>query len=415
MEETKQPSSHNFDTLQLVFTGLGVLGLWAMAFASLFIGIIGQIDVNSTPSSIYLLTLVCFFASFLLAGASLIPGVILPLLAIRGKILPSGIAKRGWVFWLLAGLWPLLLLLGNRLLAEESIRVFLFPIVHVVTVLIPFIVLLWVATGGIHFSSPQRAAGLTMTGMLGGTVLSLILEALVIVGLGILLIALLLLNPEWMVELTRLASRLSIAAEDAQAIQQIIMPYLSRPGVLAVVIALGSGFIPLIEELCKPIGFWLLFRREWTLKDGFIGGVFSGAGFGLIESLLATSQSLDVSWATIVTTRIGAAVMHIFCSGLVGMALVYGWKQKRYLKMIGLYLAAALIHGLWNFFAVMISFNQVDIPTTNAFLATLGSLSPFFLGLLGAGGIVGLILVSRTFRLMDDNPVRVTSGENGMD
>jgi len=117
----------------------------------------------------------------------------------------------------------------------------------------------------------------------------------------------------------------------------------------------------------------------------------------------------------IVTTRIGAAVMHIFCSGLVGMALVYGWRQKRYLKMIGLYLAAALIHGLWNFFAVTISFNQVDIPTTNAILTTLGNLSPFILGILSVSGILGLVLVSRTFRLKDDNPVRVASGENGMD
>jgi hypothetical protein len=406
MEPSRQPASHTFDTLQIVFTGLGVLGLWALAAGFLILGMISRIGGELAGSSNDLMGIACVFASFLAAGFSLIPGVILPIFSIRGKTILPPLQRWEWIVGVFAISWPLFLLLGRKLLTLDTVGLFTFPLVHVAVVLIPVLVLLWIVIHRMRFQSPQRAAGLSTTGMLAGTLLSFSLEAFVILGLGLVLLVILLLNPGWILELTHLSSRLSIAANDAKALQEILFPYLARPGVLAVVVSITSGFIPLIEELCKPVGFWILFKREWTVRDGFVGGAFSGAGFALIESLLAIAQSLGTSWAAVATIRIGAAAMHIFASSLVGMALVYGWKEKRYLKMVLLYFGAVAIHGLWNLFAITVSFGQLT-NLSSPFLTSVGNLSPFLLGILALVALTGLVALNRHFRGQNESRIRI--------
>ena len=70
---------------------------------------------------------------------------------------------------------------------------------------------------------------------------------------------------------------------------QILAPYLINPFILISLFLVLGVFTPLIEETLKPAIVWLLAKRLQRPSQGFALGVISGAGFALVESLLASS------------------------------------------------------------------------------------------------------------------------------
>ena len=75
--------------------------------------------------------------------------------------------------------------------------------------------------------------------------------------------------------------------------------------------------------------------------------MLSGAAFGVFESLNASADG-TISWAVIVAARAGTSLLHIATSGLVGWGIVSAFKEKKFGRLAGAFLAAVLIHGVWN-------------------------------------------------------------------
>jgi RsiW-degrading membrane proteinase PrsW (M82 family) len=114
----------------------------------------------------------------------------------------------------------------------------------------------------------------------------------------------------------------------------------------------GLGlFVPLIEELFKPIGVLLLLRRPLTAAQGFALGALCGAGYALAENLTIGADA--ETWALISVGRFGTTIMHIFTAALSGYALARAKNEKRYLALIGTYLLNVFIHGAWNSLVVL--------------------------------------------------------------
>jgi hypothetical protein len=155
--------------------------------------------------------------------------------------------------------------------------------------------------------------------------------------------------------------------------------------------------VPLIEEAIKPVGVWLLGVRSLTPAEGFTAGVLSGAGYALFESL-ALSSSAE-AWAPMVFARMGAAVIHILNTGMVGWALVLAWREGRYLRLAATYLAAVLIHSLWNTLALAAALSELlktlggsaDLPL----LDLAGRTAPYALVALAVLGFFGLLWLNR--------------------
>lgn len=408
MQPSRQPPSHTFDVLQVIFTGTGILTLWGVAVLFLVLNLLSGPQPGTIPGQTNPLNIAAIFASFITLGIVLLPGIVLPLISITGKTPPTPLyIIRRW-YWIALLAWPVLLLTGVASMKLAGVNLLLFPVIHVLTVIIPILLILGLAIQGIEFKSRQRLAGLTMTGMIGGTTFSLILETITLLFLGIILVVLVFLNPAWLAELNQLAGRLMIVTDDLEALQRILLPYLSRPAVIGIVLMVVSGFIPLIEEFSKTIGFWFLYRKDWTLADGYIGGLCSGAGFAIAESLLASAQMSGDTWLVVVITRVGTALMHILASGLVGMGFVYAWKKHQYIRMVFLYIGAVLIHGFWNLLAVLLASGQLEISPTG-FVAILGAISPYLLGVLSVGALAGLLVLNRYFRLNQNHGVKVSA------
>jgi RsiW-degrading membrane proteinase PrsW (M82 family) len=133
---------------------------------------------------------------------------------------------------------------------------------------------------------------------------------------------------------------------------ETLAPTLLNDPVVLMAVLVGLGIVgPLIEELLKPLGVYLLLRRKLSEEQGFALGAITGAGFALFENL-ALNASPDTLFIGAIG-RFGASAMHIATAALSGWALARAVKQKRFLPLAGILGLNIFIHGLWNSLVVL--------------------------------------------------------------
>ena len=154
----------------------------------------------------------------------------------------------------------------------------------------------------------------------------------------------------------------------------------------------------LIEELFKTIGVWFLKVRQISNAQGWVAGLVSGAGFGLIEAFLFALQGVLLEsfdeWIVFTLGRIGGLLLHSFTGGIIGLALSKYWREKRPGHAIKAYLIALLLHGLWNFVAISQSIAPTLFNINLPDFATYISLAIIFIGML-----VAFLIISYKIRV----------------
>jgi hypothetical protein len=282
----------------------------------------------------------------------------------------------------LGALW-----LGNIVSHDTRISWLILPPINILATGLPALWLIYIGTRGLLPNAPKRKWGVFATGLVLGPFIILILELLLLIGMGILAILWIMQNPSLSNQLNGLVFRLRNAAPNPDAILNVLLPFLLNPGVLFIGLAFISVLVPVIEETLKPLGVWFLASQKITPAQGFGYGVISGAGFGLFENLGNTSNGGD-AWAILTASRITTLLLHCFTAGLVGWALVSAWSQRRYLRLGVVFVIAVLIHGLWNGMAVLSAASSlqgvanITIPTSLQQLGSLASVGIIALGIL---------------------------------
>jgi RsiW-degrading membrane proteinase PrsW (M82 family) len=177
------------------------------------------------------------------------------------------------------------------------------------------------------------------------------------------------------------------AAPNPERMLEMLRPMITEPLVLIVAISFFGVIVPLIEELFKPMGVWLLARRRLTPAQGFALGAISGAGYAVFETLGV--QLPNELWLPLVSIRAVTGLLHVLTAGLVGYGLVEAWEYKRYLRLAALYLASVLLHGLWNSMVMLVAYSTMlhEVLSVPAEEALLG---PFWM----VGGGVGLFVIA---------------------
>jgi hypothetical protein len=126
----------------------------------------------------------------------------------------------------------------------------------------------------------------------------------------------------------------------------------------------------------------------------------SGAGYALFESLQIAAGGQD--WALLVTARIGAAVIHILTTGLTGWGLVSAWKEGRYARLVGAFLTAVTLHGLWNGLSLASSFPALMEGQSQelwvGILDRLSIIAPLAFILISLGGVIVILLSNRAMK-----------------
>ncbi len=309
------------------------------------------------------------------------------------------------------------LIVGNLVSQNSQVAWLLLPPLNIIATGLPTLWLIYIGTRGLLPAYPRYKWGVFASGLVLGPLIILILELILLVGIGILAILWIMVNPSLAPQLNNLILNLEHAGSDTNAILDALTPFIFNPGIIFLGFATVSVLIPIIEETFKPIGVWFTAGTAIIPAQGFAFGILSGAGFGLFENLGNTSSGGE-AWALLAASRISTLLLHSFTAGLVGWGLASAWCSRRYIRLGACFLAAVFIHGLWNGLAVLSSVSslqgivKIPLPSNLEAISTLATAGIFALGLTV---LVLFITLNAIFRrqippVIPENPVSAPPG-----
>lgn len=391
MSSSKQTSS----ILQLIISLLVILSSWGSALLLALFGLMQgfalDFDFNST------LSMFMMAAVSVATGCLVIPSAIYSLRSLQGKRdLPAKAQPQRMHLVLLVGLFLVALGLGN-LSAQSGAAWLLLPFFHILAISIPVFWLLCLAVRNLPIGSPQRRWGVFAGGLVLGPTLIMLAELFALLALAIAGGLWLASQPELIGELSALAEKMATTPLSQEELVELVQPYLLNPAVFLTALLFIALVVPLIEELIKPIGVWFLLGRKLTPAAGFAAGAISGAGYALFESLLLTMGGEN--WAAVVLARMGTTTIHMLTTALMGWALVGAWRKKKILRLVLVYAAAVLFHGLWNGVTLFTAFATLAGMQSGSFqldsVLRIGKFAPYLLGLFSVMAFVLILWANR--------------------
>lgn len=256
---------------------------------------------------------------------------------------------------LLAG--TVLVLLVTYLVSTrfEFTRWFL-PFLQIPAVIVPVYWLLQFATRKIYPRPAQRhwiIFGLNLTIQ---PILAVTFEVIILIGLiALVLIGMAILNPDMITTTMNAFEQIDeLPMMSVEEMDQFISTWLQRPLVLFILQFFVSFLVPLLEEIIKPILVLRWWKRPLTPTDGFWLGLIGGAAFSIYETFGNIANMMMVNdWYFLLLARIGTSLLHMGTTALMGWALMATFKDRKWLRVLGIYSACVILHGGWNFFAII--------------------------------------------------------------
>ncbi len=381
-----RPGIHWPSALQLALSLLAAflsfssaIGLVGLGFSQI-ISSAGALEQN--------LTVFIAAASAVLTGVLVLPSAWYSLLRLLGR----PVAGPTWLAHLSNHPIPLVLalillaltlLLGSFVSNSPALSLLLLPPLQLLAVGLPVYVFSSIGRWKISAGPPQRSWGIFAAGLVLGPACILILELLAGAAFALLAYIYVSLRPDLTQELTLLVERIRAAGNAPDAILRLVAPFLLNPAVVLVLFLFVSGIVPLIEEAFKPIGAWFVAGSHLTAAQGLAAGLISGTGYALFENLALSNTGS--AWAATAIGRIGTGLLHITTAGLTGWALITAIKERRYLRLLAVYLLAVLIHGTWNALALLSAVSELGLSGSDGRYRYLDQISQ--------GATVGLVVI----------------------
>jgi hypothetical protein len=225
----------------------------------------------------------------------------------------------------------------------------------------------------------------------------LAVEIVIMIFVGLVAFLWIISQPQIMNTINQMLEQLMNAQVDPSAIEQMLLPYLARPDVLFIILAVAAGLIPLAEETLKTLPLWLMLGQKFVPAEGFVVGLLAGATFALLESLSVLSTAVGGAWAGSIVGRLGTGILHTTTGGLMGLGLSIAWNNKKYLQLGLIFLGAVTLHGVWNFFGLLMGLAASLQP--GSLLGSLGNLAPYILGFLALVLLTIVVSSNRLLRL----------------
>ena len=341
-----------------------------------------------------------------LLGLLLLPSAVFAFMRITGQMEQTNtfidrlnsILRPGALIYL----FPITLVIGSVIITQADWTGVLLPPLLVIGAGLPILWLLWLGKRQIPAGSPQLQWGVFSTAVTLGPFVIIVIEVLIMV-IGIVVGAIFFAS-----QITEMGSSLpsdpDLFFSTPEAFDEIAAEFIQEPIALFAILFFISFLVPLIEELFKPIAVWILAYRKPSPSQGFTAGLISGAAFALFENF--TRAPTPDQWILFVIVRIGASLMHILNSGLMGWAIASAFSQKRYFRLLATYILTVLIHGLWNAAPVFFAFSFLD-NTFNAnpsFASHLIITTPLFLLYLTLASFLVLVYSNRQLVKAKNDP-----------
>jgi hypothetical protein len=261
------------------------------------------------------------------------------------------------------GIWSiaeLLLVFGLAMLAGfafPDMKAIALAILAVPGIAIPVFWLLRIGSRGQTEQNPKRKSGI-LTFSIGISIPFIVLvEVLVFIILMIVLSSGLFRKPEFMELFNAIRNNPELLQNDPASLFSDFGDMFDLKNLMGWLLLVVAGIIPLVEELFKTLGVWLLKVRNPDPAASFRAGLLCGGGFALFEGLLSVS-SLGVNtiefteWAGLILGRFGGSLLHILTGGIIGLAIGKFWQNRKFSLLFLSYLSAWFLHAAWNTLAI---------------------------------------------------------------
>ena len=297
-----------------------------------------------------------------------------------------------WQILLIVILASFAILIGSWVGNLETVNLLVLPFLTIPAVVLPLAILLTLGTRDLPMGARWQFWSVLGLGMTLTPFLLFVLEIVTGILFFVGIIAYVSTQPELLYRLQALAQQILVLGPQSETARDLILPWLTKPGVIFTVLLYTAIFVPAIEELFKPLGVWLLGNKLDSPAQGFALGALSGAGYALIETIGVSGQGGE--WASLLFTRIGTGLLHITTSALMGAAIVLALRQRRYLRLFGTYVIAIALHGLWNASAMLYTFSEIANLRNQA--DRLSAIQPISVGALSilSLGLFAILLIS---------------------
>lgn len=297
------------------------------------------------------------------------------------------------------------ILIGYQISGIKTINWLFLPLLTVPAVVLPIWALLALGTQKLPFGTRWQSWSVLGLGMTLVPLVLFVLEVAVLLIIFFVVIAYIITQPDLTFELQRLSQQFMILGPESEAARDLLSPFLTKPGVIITALAYIAIVVPALEEIFKPLGVWLFANKLESPAQGFALGALSGAGYTLIETIGVSNQTIE--WAGLLFSRIGTGLLHITTSALMGAAIVLAWRERRYVRLIGTYFLAVLLHGLWNTFAMLFTFSGLaELIGQTGLLSTLQPIMIITLSILAIGLFGILVLSNRNMRNSIQSPLK---------
>ncbi len=236
------------------------------------------------------------------------------------------------------------------------------PFLQVPAVLVPTFWLVQFATRKLYPRPAKRhwiIFGLDLTLQ---PILALTIELALMMLLIIPVVFYLVLNPEIAQQAMLALQGLENNAMTMEQIEMEIAQWIQYPIVIILIQGFVSVLVPLVEELIKPFLLFRWIKRPLTPMDGFWLGLIGGASFAIYETFgnIANMFMLE-DWYFLLLARVGTSLLHLGTTALMGWALMKTFADRKWLRLLGAYAASVLLHGLWNFFAIIQGLSELPM------------------------------------------------------
>ena len=259
--------------------------------------------------------------------------------------------------WLITTLVLVFGLAALTRLAPPENKAVALAVLAILGITIPVLLLLQIGSRGQREVNPKRDSGILVFSIGISTPLIVLVEVLVFIIVVIVFVGGLLGKPEFVDFFNTIRNDPGLLQNDPASLLSEFGNLFNLTSLIGWLLLAVAGIMPLVEELFKTLGVWLLQVRNPDPAESFRAGLLCGGGFALFEGLLSVSSIQGsaiafVDWAGLILGRFGGSLLHILTGGIIGLAIGKFWQNRKFGSLVLSYLAAWLLHATWNALAI---------------------------------------------------------------
>ena len=363
MNLNQQPTKH-YDWIDIAQLVISILAFFQFLSWAGLMGLLACLGGKSAGLSLEPSMVINMVLTALLFSVIALVSIVSTIQKIRGVAKPRGLPRSGALLFSILLLVPIFGLAALAGLASAKVRAIAYAVLAIPAIAIPVFWLLRLGARGQKAASPKRESGFLIFSFKISTPYILIIEMILFIFLGTIFMLSMMGKPEFMELLSKISANPEWLASDPSRLFTEYQSLFHLPTIIGLILLTVAGIMPVVEELFKRMGLWLLKVRNTDPSERIRADLNCGAGCALFDRLhrvnfLALKNIGFSEWAGLMLGRFGGSLLHILSGGMIGLAIGKFWQNRKFGSLFLAYLISWSLHAAWNALAVVGGINPL--------------------------------------------------------